>query len=358
MHNPFRYRGARIALGLVAFSLGCSSSGGPPGLHDEPLQDGSPADGSSGSGDSSATGPDGAHDAQGDAPGDATTDVTAPLDGGDAGDMDVRVGPPPPPATCSQSAMWGAGLLLSISTGLGDELDSITPDELSIAWTTGQDGSEQLLYADRAASGDTFNAPQGLTVGEFTADRVALSADGLRLVVVNADGQGFSELTRTSRMGSGSTFGAPATGSYTNLNSATLMPGQSYGDPVLSADDNAFYYSIYGGTGQTQTIYRSARLLPGDAWPDGALLLPSTGLAAQGALRRRPTAISSDEQTLFVWDEVMGTERAAWIDESTGAFDVFVDLGFRSMAGPNAACTELYYSAQAGSIVDLYVAPN
>jgi hypothetical protein len=254
--------------------------------------------------------------------------------------------------------MWGTGVLLSISTGMGDELDSITPDELSIAWTTGQGPSAQVFYADRGASGDTFNAPQMLAAGQFTADRVALSANGLRLVVVNADGLGFSELTRTSRMGSSTAFGAPATGSYTNLNSATLMPGQSYGDPVLSADDNAFYYSVYGATGQTQTIYRSARLLPGDMWPDGALLLPSTGLQAQGALRRRPTAIASDEQTLFVWDEVMGTERAAWIDEKTGAFDVFVDLGFRSMAGPNASCTDLYYSAQAGSIVDLYVAPN
>ena len=77
----------------------------------------------------------------------------------------------------------------------------------------------------------------------------------------------------------------------------------------------------------------------------GSPLATSTGLAAQGTLRRRPTGISSDEQTLFVWDEVVGMERAAWIDQSTGAFDVFVDLGTRSMAAPESTCSRLYYSA-------------
>jgi hypothetical protein len=75
-------------------------------------------------------------------------------------------------------------------------------------------------------------------------------------------------------------------------------------------------------------------------------------------LRRQPTAISSDEQTLFFWDQVMGTQREAFIDESTGAFDIFVDLGARAMAAPNTSCTSLYYSAEGASSVDLFAAAD
>jgi hypothetical protein len=133
-----------------------------------------------------------------------------------------------------------------------------------------------------------------------------------------------------------------------------LPPELSYGDPLLGADDAVFYYSAYGGS-QTATIYRAERLLSTDPWPAGAALAPSTGLAAQGALRRRPTGISSDEQTLFIWDEIMGMERAAWIDPSTGAYDVFVDLASYSLAAPASSCNTLYYSAPGASSIDLFV---
>jgi hypothetical protein len=37
---------------------------------------------------------------------------------------------------------------------------------------------------------------------------------------------------------------------------------------------------------------------------------------------------------------------------------MFVDLGTRTMAAPNAACTTLYYSAAGASTVDLFSAAN
>jgi hypothetical protein len=305
-----------------------------------------------------AAGVEGGHDAQAD----GSSDATAPVDAGDSGPgADAGDGggfPPPPTAVCSATATWGAGVLLTVSTAFDDELDAITPDELTIAWTVSTASPPTIEYADRSTSTDPFGPPQTVAAGSFSTARAALSHDGLRLVVVNADGQGFSELTRTSRMPPGNTFGTPGTGSYVNLDApGTLAAGESYGDPVLSADDNAFYYSTYGGS-LTATIFRTARLLPGDSWPTGAALPASSGLGAQGSLRRQPTAISSDEQTLFFWDQVLSTERAAFIDESTGAFDIFVDLGTRAMAAPNTSCTNLYYSAEGATSVDLFVAQN
>jgi hypothetical protein len=356
-------------MGAIGGWLACSSPSRPSASGSTP---GSPYDGGTFDGGASDTGTDsssetGAHDSGGlegglDAQTDGAGDAIAPVDGGDSGSV-AEAGdgggiPPPPLAVCNVNAVWGAGALLSVSTTSDDELDAITPDELSIAWTAGTGSAATIMYADRAATSDNFGTPQTVAAGSFSTARAALSHDGLQLVVVNGDGQGFSELTRVSRTSPGNTFGAPAPGSYTNYDMAGSLPaGESYGDPVLSADDNAFYYSVYGG-GLTATIFRAARLLPGDTWPLGAALPASSGLAAQGSLRRQPTAISSDEQTLFFWDQVMGTQREAFIDESTGAFDIFVDLGARAMAAPNTSCTNLYYSAEGTSSVDLFQATD
>jgi hypothetical protein len=341
----------------VSFALGCSPSSayGPlmqvaeddAGVHDgAPGSDGAAAAASS---DSAAPGAGESGDAF--APDDVAND--AAMDGTDGALPDVTM---LPSSVCSPTSMWGSGTSLGLPMDAGAALGAVTPDELTVAWTYATAAGVAVAWADRASSADPFGAAQVLAGGSFPDDRVALSPDGLRLVAVNADRQGFSELTRSARTGPGSVFGEPSTGSYINFASAGLAAGQSLGDPVLSASDTAFYYSVYDGV-QSATIYRTLRLLPGDPWPVGAVLSDAPQLAANGSARRRPTAISSDEQTLFFWDEVGATERAAWVDPLTGAFDIFMDLGTRSGAGPNATCTRLYYAtATDGGVEDLLVA--
>jgi hypothetical protein len=378
MMNPkLPFAATVVFVGLALPSLGCSSGPDRPGgledvqeagASDTGSPDGTTKDGATG--DDASPGKDAAE--TGDATsrdatsGDATSEDGAAVVGdagtGEAGadDSGGPTGPPPPPAGCKTTATWGAGTLLDVSGGSDDVLDSVTPDELSIAWTVVNGGTKTIHYGDRSSTAASFVA-QSLPAGLFTNDRVALSYDGLRLLVIDPDGQGFSQLTRAAR---GDAFnpsadaGVSAASNYGNF-AGHLKAGQSYGDPLLAADDGVFYYSVYGGTADAgaPTIFRTARLLVTDAWPAGAPLATSTGLLPQGALRRRPTGLSSDQQTLFFWDEVTGTERAAWIS-GAGAFDSFVDLGSRSMAAPNAACSALYYSAQGSSSIDLFRATS
>jgi hypothetical protein len=296
----------------------------------------------------------------------AVSDASVPLDGDAsasvpdasgpdaAGESDapVYMGPPRPPAVCDPSAMLGTGTLIPLSSPSADDrLDSVTPDELSIAWTVGQGPAATLEYADRVDTGSAFAAPQVLATGPFAIDRAALSFDGLRLVVVNADGQGFSELTRASRMAPGNTFGSLTTVSYPNLAGA-LPAGKSYGDPVLGADDASLYYSVTDNTadgGATPTIFRTARIRPSDAWPAGAPLSSSSG-----PLQGRPTGVSSDDATLFYTSG--GAEVAAWQNDSTGNFDTFVNLSPRASVAPSFDCHRLYYSASGTTSLDLFVA--
>ncbi len=272
----------------------------------------------------------------------ADTDAGASPDGGaDAAPGTVTL----PGPVCSPSAAWTADAPLAVMTQASARLGAITPDELTIAWTFDAGASTGVAWADRASSSDAFGAAQIASAGAIADDRVALSPDGLRLVVVDADRQGFSELTRAARSGAGAVFGSPAAGAYVNFDApGALGAGQSIGDPVLNASDTVFYYSLYGG-GASATIQRAERLLPTDPWPLGAPLPATSALLAVGSARRRPTAISSDQQTLFFWDEESGLQRAAWIDVTTGVFDTFADVGAYPDAVPNAPCTRLYHSA-------------
>jgi hypothetical protein len=269
--------------------------------------------------------------------------------------------PPPPAPNCGKTGSFGAGTLVTVSTSGDDLLDGVTPDELTLVWTQTLGGTKTVYYADRGTVAAAF-AVRSLAAGVYTGDRVAISPDGLRLVGVNPDGQGFSELTRASRADDFSAdAGASSTTAYANLNGA-LGPGLAYGDPVIAADDGVFLFSVYGVAGSADagtaaTIYRSARLLGSDPWAGAFPFTSSTGLDAQGALRQRPTGLSADQETLFVWSEITSSERAAWLDNSD-TFSSFVDLGARSMAAPNVGCTSLYYSAQGSSSVDLFVATS
>jgi hypothetical protein len=345
----------------VSFALACSPSNTHAPLmlvaHDEAgAYDGSPA-GSDGSWADAVIGDAAARDA------DASDDAFAPDDvendaARDGGTDGTVPGVTIPPSVCSPAVLWGSGTSLGLAIEAGAALGAVTPDELTIAWTYSTAAGIAVAWADRASSADPFGATQTAAGGYFADDRVALSPDGLRLVVVDADRQGFSELTRSTRTGAGNAFMDASSGSYVNFAAAGLTAGQSLGDPVLSASDTAFYYSVYDGV-QSATIYQSLRLLPGDPWPVGAVLSDAPQLAANGSVRRRPTAISSDEQTLFFWDEAVAMERATWVDPLSGAFDTFVDLGTRSGAGPNATCTRLYYAAatDSGAADLLFAAP-
>jgi len=297
----------------------------------------------------------------GSTPGDAASegDGSTTHDAGTSGDSGVLddggvVGPPPPASACDESATWGTGSLLSASTTQDDLLDSVTPDELNIAWTSGATGSKVVQYASRSTATDPFGAAQSLAANTYTADRVSLSPDGLRLVVVNADAHGFSNLSRAS---TADAFAAGDSGDLSNINAA-VPTGASVGDPVVDASDTSFYYSLYDNGASTTTIYRSLRLTPNDPWGIGFALAVSSDLESQGSLRRRPTGISSDGRTLFFYDEVTSTERAGWINETSGSFDSFVSLGARTWAAPSGSCGKIYYSAAGTTTIDLFTATH
>jgi hypothetical protein len=255
------------------------------------------------------------------------------------------------PATlCSTTLGWGPSSTLAISTAADDLLGSLTPDELSLAWTTSEGGALQIQYADRPSLADPFGLPKILS-GAFARDRAALSPDGLQLVLVNADRRGFTQYTRTLRT---EEFGNPGFGPLASYAPDLLPPGHFLADPVLAPDDKTFIYSEYG-SGVVDTVHQSKRLFDGDPWSPGSVLVAAE-LQASGTDRRRPTGLSADGRTLFFWDDGSAQERAGFFALESAQFSRFVDLGQMRGAEPNETCTRLYFSGPGQSSLELMVA--
>jgi hypothetical protein len=278
-----------------------------------------------------------------------------------------------------------------LPTGQGATALTVTPDELTIAWvqpTPGSEGGIQIHAADRASTNVPFGPARALTAAAAYAgsDGIALTPDGLGLVVVRADRMAFAQVTRSSRSGS---FGDPDETPYQQVNSTVVAnpmsmvprPFTYLGDPVLGQDDLTLMYSGYGSTSGGSvavSVYESQRSsaqapfpsvtvdhaagplgvvhTPGaegqsdacatcGAGTDAGLSGPSAADAALIEARRHPTGLSSDGRTVFYWDSLApGAGRAAWRLDRLVEFASSEIVGSDwSGIGTNAGCTRLYF---------------
>jgi hypothetical protein len=234
--------------------------------------------------------------------------------------------------------------------GDGIRFVGMTPDARTLAWF--ENGA--LNYADRDDPSMRWNPGATLDAITATADRPALSPDGLRLVVVSADRHGFTEYARVDRA---HRFDAASSDTqFARINALGLMLGSNewQGSPVLSDDDRTLVYLRgEGSTARHDAIYVSHRT--GDvAWPLG-VPLHATELDAMCGFYRRPTGLSSDELTLFYWDEIGGSERAIFRTSPEAPFAGSVDLGDAPDAVPGRTCTTMYFSSRTGGGIQMAV---
>src|SRR5580692_8025285 len=324
------FEGAAVVVGLWATGSGCSSS--------TPLSSHS----TTGEGGTGEGGTDASAEAGGKPPIDGGHERDAMAHDARSGTKDSGgdTGPPEPPPICPTDVEWADGTALAISTG-ADDFGSITPDELTLVWTSGGDGGGATVSAaERASPSAPFGTPEvvPLTAGSFIPGPVSVSPDGLRLVFQASDTT-FFVLSRASR---GSAFSATPTTSEFAIINAEIM-GElivDLGDPVIGSSDETFYYSRYPASGgqSVVTVFEADRS-GSAAWGDGTAV-NGAAIEENGAgRRRRPTGVSADGRTLFYWDDASGVEMMAWRPTPTGAFASGISIGARAGAQPNADCT-------------------
>lgn len=255
--------------------------------------------------------------------------------------------PTPGPALCSETATWsGQAKVPAVSTSAAEQLLSITPDELDLAFSRGN----ALYVAHRTTPTGAFTVGDAIPIplGWSSAQGATLSADGKRLVLVSTDQRALGELTRVDRTSAFSS--EPDQTAFATVNQGPIYSGNIYSSPVISPDDQQlFLNSMAPGGGST--VVASTRGA-GEAWAAPTRVIAA--LDGTDSARRLPTGISADGRTLFYFNEQTMKEEARWRDEpqlNSPLYDM-VDLGGRRSAQPNAACDRLYSIAGGDVIVE------
>jgi hypothetical protein len=342
----------RTAIVLAGLSSGgCSSSSGPPG----PSPETTPAFMRDSGGDAPAasveastpndamaadeTFADSANDTVLDgAPTDAiATDSQGVVvsDGGPAADA----GPP----LCDPAHVWKATrLLASLPQANFGRFGGISADETVIAWTS---PAGVIYVGDRPLRSQAFSATPSTvntTPTPVANDRVALGSTGMDLVAVAADRKSFAAFYRSSI---GAAWAPAAALQFININALVTAEGGQFSEPVLGANDASFFY-LLTPTNAAPVLFESTWDTTQHVWTNGTPL-PNAEFAIQSTTsRRRATGASADGRTLFFYDEVAGSERAAWRESSASPFVQFVDVAGMTEAAPNYRCDTLYFQGR------------
>jgi hypothetical protein len=255
---------------------------------------------------------------------------------------------------CDREASWsGDAPLANISTPDADErLLGMTFDALTVVFSRG----DALLVADRASATADFGTPVAVTLPEpYTHTRgVALRSDGLAMIVVEAEGKLFADVTRSAR--SGTFDGEPDPARFLAVAENSELFSGKLSSPVLAADGSLYFTQI----GPSSSRVFHSHLAEGDAlFEVPAMSEDTVTLGGEDGKSKLTQSVSSDERTLFFFDEALGHTVGLW---NSGPATPFVDpaefpelLSVFSVAG----CTHLYGTREVGGSLDVVLlAPN
>jgi hypothetical protein len=131
--------------------------------------------------------------------------------------------------------------------------------------------------------------------------------------------------------------------------------GGTFSEPVVSADSKSLFY-LLALPNNLPALYESPWDSAQKAWATGTAL-PNAEFAISAASGlRRATGASSDDRTLFFYDEQLGHERAAWRSSPTSPFDMFGEVPSAPEAAPIEDCSVLYFHGTDASGQGLFTA--
>ena len=248
-----------------------------------------------------------------------------------------------PPGVCEPALKLGPDAVQDVGV-LGVTLLAMTPDELSLAFSTGVGAALALHVADRATAAAEFaEVSVAMPDGFEAASGVSLSSDGKRLLLVMSDHSGFGELARAGR---GQAFsGDPDVTAFAKLNALKPMSGHSLGWPVLSSDGQSLYFLSYFGEGLVNVSLRGKD----GVFDIGTEIDPYTLGGKQGEYKLL-NGLSSDERAIFYFDQATQHAMARLRSRPGGPFYDELDFGERQGASPNHDCSRTY-SSVTGKVV-------
>lgn len=321
---------------LALAAMGCDAGRSRPAAREPPVP------GFDASGDDAQTPDDGGVPPVTDSgnPSPADADAEGPSDASDDG-AESEAAPVFPPA-CPTWGRWSTSArVASIAPAGFDWFGAISADARAVAWTT---AAGAVYVADRASPADPFGAPALLDPGTYslTSGRVALAPTGLELIATLADGSSFIGFYRAS---AGAAWSPSAGKEFETVATMRGESGGAFSEPVVSADGSSLFY-LLALPNQPPVLYESPWDTSLRQWGLGAALSSPELAMTTAAQVRRATGASSDRLTLFYFDEIAGTERAAWREAPGSPFTMFAALAALPEAAPVGDCSVLDFRGQ------------
>lgn len=245
--------------------------------------------------------------------------------------------PANPVPLCAPEAAWRWQPLAGLDTAADERLWAMTHDGGTLIFSRGEalfvrDGSDEAMVT----------LPEGYTYGSG----VALTPDGLSLVVVADGGLGFAEISRSARKGA---FTAePSTERFAAINAARVTSGDTLSWPTLSADGASLYYTARKGP----TVAYVWRVRGAQSFVDAKRQDPVT-LGTEDGKAKLVISVSADERTLFVFDEALGHVTGLWSATPAAEFADAVQFEGMLSVFSNEACDHLYGGRLQGDSSDV-----
>jgi hypothetical protein len=286
----------------------------------------------------------------------------SPGNGGEGGAFDPGLGgsltiggaPVYDDPLCDRAASWtGDTALPNVSTPEADErLLAMTHDALTLVFSR----DDALLVADRKTTTADFDAPVAVTLPEpYTHARgIALQDDGLGMIVVDAEGKLFADVPRVAR--SGTFAGEPDSARFAAVAENTALHKGTLSSPVLAPDGSLYFTEI--GPSSSRVLH--SHLAAGDQYfevQDQAEDIAVLG--GKDGKSKLTQSVSSDERTLFFFDEALGHSVGVWNSVPGETFTLVAEFPDLESVFSTAACAQLYGTRElAGSLDVVLLAPK
>jgi len=196
------------------------------------------------------------------------------------------------------------------------------------------------VAGDRPTAASSFMTLEFLLPGLPTGVRPALDSTGtLVFGVGGALGLDPQIWQRTDPQSPWQLSSAPTT-PFDAIIGAVSQSGWTWSEPAFGASGDRLFYIVDRGQ---PYVYESQWDAQSASWTAGVQLPNPEFMGPSPSVRRRPTGASSDDRTLFFFDEVSGVERAAWRTDPSQPFSYFEDIPAAPEAAPNLDCSALYF---------------
>ncbi len=261
---------------------------------------------------------------------------------GETSDSAADTGAPAP--RCEPTQTWSNHTSVpTIPTANFDRFGGVSGDELALAWTSTSGNSFIVNIANRASLLDGFAMPTTINPGAalLANDRVALASNGVTLIAVVADRSTFVGFNFSGTTGDWTPLPAAQ---FANLAGMVAESGGMFSEPVLGGDGLSLFF-LLTLPGAAPVLVESRWDAANQQWAPGTGFTDAELASTDATHRRRPTGASSDGLTLFYYDEIGATERAAFRTSIGDTFVPSIALLGLNEAAPTVLCDKLYFVA-------------